>query len=350
MAIGKFSQKLTIRRGVVQASSMKQSFLLSLLCGLSVCSALASDFIVFPGKSGPGEGKRLVFLTGDEEYRSEEGMPQMAKILAERHGFTCTVLFAINPKTGVIDPNNGHSLPGAEAMDTADAIIMQLRFRSWPDDQMKHFVDAYLAGKPFIALRTSTHAFQYGKDSQSPYAKFSWDSKEWRGGFGKQVLGETWVSHLGANHKEATRGVIEPSAQDDPLFRGVSDIFGDTGVYTTSPPPDAKILLRGQVLDGVHPNDPPVAGSKNDPMQPVAWTRVYVNEAGKTNKVFCTTMGAATDLENEGLRRLVANAIYWSLGMEVPGKADVRCVGDYKPTAYGFNGFIKDLKPDSFAK
>jgi hypothetical protein len=326
---------------------MKQSFLLAIFYSLCLCAAPAADSVVYEGKAGPGAGKRLVFLTGDEEYRSEEGLPQLAKILAERHGFQCTVLFAIDPKDGTIDPNNSHSLPGAEALDSADAVIMQLRFRQWPDAQMKHFVDAYLAGKPFIGLRTSTHAFQYAHDSESPYAKFSWNSKEWPGGFGKQVLGETWVSHLGENHKQATRGIIEPSAQDDPLLRGVGDIFGDSGVYTANPAKDSKILLRGQVLDGVHPTDPPVSGEKNDPMQPVAWTRVYQNEAGKANKVFCTTMGAATDLENEGLRRLVVNAVYWAVGLEVPDKADVRVVGDYKPSAYNFNGFVKGVKPDA---
>ena len=121
---------------------------------------------------------------------------------------------------------------------------------------MKHFVDAYLAGKPIIGLRTSTHAFSYGADSKSPYAKFSWDSTTWPGGFGKQVLGETWVSHHGAHKKEAARGIIEPSAVGDPLLRGVSDLFGNADVYTANPPPDVKILVRGQVVAGMLPTDP----------------------------------------------------------------------------------------------
>jgi hypothetical protein len=63
-------------------------------------SVQATDYLVFEGKSGPGMGKHVVFLSGDEEYRSEESLPQMAKILAERHGFKCTVLFAIDPAKG----------------------------------------------------------------------------------------------------------------------------------------------------------------------------------------------------------------------------------------------------------
>src|SRR3954467_8790602 len=147
------------------------------------------QWVVYEGKEGPGKGKHVVFLSGDEEYRSEQGLPQLAKILAERHGFKCTVLFSVDPKTGEIDPGTKNNIPGIEALDKADACVMLLRFREWPDDQMKHFVDYLNAGKPIIALRTSTHAFSYAKNKNSPYAKFSYNSKEWPGGFGKQVLG-----------------------------------------------------------------------------------------------------------------------------------------------------------------
>jgi hypothetical protein len=80
-------------------------------------------------------------------------------------------------------------------------------------------------------------------------------------------------------------------------------------------------------------------------MQPVVWIRNYKNEAGKTNKTVTTTMGAATDLLDEELRRLLVNAAYWCVGLDVPAKADVRLVGEYKPTMYGFNGYKKGVKP-----
>jgi hypothetical protein len=323
---------------------MKRYSLALLVCFFQfLIPARGADFVVYEGKSGPGRGKHIVFLSGDEEYRSEEGLPQLAKILAVREGFKCTVLFAIDPKDGTINPDVRDNLPGAAALDSADAVVMLLRFREWPDEQMKHFVDAYLAGKPIIALRTSTHAFSYEKNAASPYAKYSYNGKEWAGGFGRQVLGETWVAHQGAHKKEATRGVIV--AADDPILRGVKDIFGTTDVYTANPQADAKILVRGQVLTGMNPTDEPVAGAKNEPMQPVVWTRLYKNEAGKTNKILCTTMGAATDLENEGLRRLLVNGVFWGIGLEVPEKADVRLVGEYKPSMYGFGGAIKGVKP-----
>lgn len=313
---------------------------------LGLFTAKGADTLVFEGAKGTGSGKQIVLLSGDEEYRSEEGLPQLARILAERHGFKCTVLFSINPTNDTIDPNFHNNEPGMEALDHADAVIMLLRFREWPDTQMKHFVDAYLAGKSIIALRTSTHAFSYAGDSTSPYAKFSWTGKIWPGGFGRHVLGETWVSHHGAHKHEATRGIIEAAAKDDPILRGVTDIFCTTDVYTANPPPDVKILVRGQVLAGMQPSDAPVPGSKNNPMQPVAWTRLYVNEAGKTNKIFCTTMGAATDLLNEGLRRLIVNSVFWGVGLQVPSQANVGLIGDYHPRMYGFDEFAKGVKVD----
>ena len=118
---------------------------------------------------------------------------------------------------------------------------MLLRFRAWPDEQMKHFVQAYERGVPIIALRTSTHAFKL--PASSAYASFS--------DFGKRVLGERWVNHWGNHKREATLGIIEPSAKDDPIFSGVSEVFGDSDVYEAYPPPDAKILLR--VAQGLLP-------------------------------------------------------------------------------------------------
>ena len=311
-------------------------------------SAFADDklWVTYEGKDGPGKGRHIVFLSGDEEYRGEEGLPQLAKILSQRHGFKCTVLFSIDPKTGEIDPNTKNNEPGMEALDSADLCVMLLRFRAWPDEQMKHFADYVAAGKPVIGLRTSTHAFS---GINGTYKAFN--------GFGKNVLGEGWVSHWGRHKSEATRGIIEASAAKDPLLTGVKDLFGNTDVYEAYPPADAKILVRGQVLKGMKPEDEPAdyqkkrsTGEKaeqgvNDPMMPVVWTREVKNEAGKVNRTLCTTLGSSTDLMNEGLRRLLVNAAYSFTGLPVPAAADVALVGAFEPLFYGFGGFKKGVKP-----
>ena len=320
------------------------------------CTARAGDGVVYEGKDGPGKGKHIVFLTGDEEYRSEEAGPMLAKILAVRHGFKCTVLFAINPQTGEIDPITKDNIPGMEALDSADLCVMNLRFRALPDAQMKHFVDYVNAGKPIIALRTSTHAFAYPKDSTSAYAKFTWNNKDWPGGFGQQVLGETWVNHHGHHGFESTRGVLAPEFKDHPLLRGAGDIWGPTDVYGIAHlPADAKVLVRGQVLTGMSPTDPPVEGKqkpadkveKNNPMMPLVWIRDHKNEAGKTNKILTTTMGAAVDIESDGLRRLIVNGCYWAVGLEdkIPAKTNVDYVGWFEANWFGFGKFVRGVKP-----
>jgi hypothetical protein len=370
----------------IQSATMKLLPLLSTLA-VAVLQASAADgplFVTYEGKEGPGKGKHVVLISGDEEYRSEEAMPMLGKLLAEKHGFKATVLFTINPpgwtpreieafkkankgatppapsdpdpRDGTIDPDESSHMPGGEAIDSADLIIMSLRFRSWPETDLKRFANYMAAGKPIIGLRTSTHAFS-GIPKDSAYASWNWGNA---GGFGRKILGETWVSHWGSHKSEATKGITEPGAEKDPLMRGVVDVFGTSDVYEAYPPADAKILIRGQVLKGMKPTDPPADYRKkrasdkqeqgvNDPMMPVAWSREVKNDAGKTIKTLCTTMGAATDLTSEGLRRLLVNATYAFTGLEVPEKADVTVGAEFQPTMYGFGGFKKGMKPSDFA-
>src|SRR5438477_1832083 len=190
--------------------------LLALAALALAAPAFAGDWITYEPKDGLSRGRHVVFLTGDEEYRSEEGLPMLAKILSQRHGFKCTVLFAVDPD-GTINPNNNTSVPGIAALDSADAIVMLLRFRAWPNEAMKLFADAVGRGVPIIGLRTSTHAFNFGAKNKTSFKDFN--------AFGKQVLGERWVNHWGKHKVEATRGVIEPDAKRDPILRGVTDIF-----------------------------------------------------------------------------------------------------------------------------
>lgn len=311
-------------------------------------SLAGDDFVKYPAATGPGKGKNVVLISGDEEYRSEDSLPMLGKILSQRQGFNCTVLFSVGAD-GTIDPNAGTSLTHPEALDSADAIVMLVRFRKWPDETMKRFDDAIKRGVPVIALRTSTHAFQL--PGSSAFKDYN--------GFGKKVLGEQWVSHWGKHKAEATKGVIETANAGESVLKGVSDVFANSDVYEAAPPADAKILIRGQVLSGMNPTDGPADYKKktaggaeqgvNSPMMPVAWTREVKNDAGKSNRILCTTMGAATDLTSEGLRRLVVNGVFWGLGLDVPAKADVTVVGNYEPLMYGFGGAKKGVKPEDHA-
>ena len=172
---------------------------LGVVCALTAVGPLfgADPWVTYEGKEGPGAGKHIVLVTGDEEYRSEEAMPMLAKILAARHGFKCTVLFAIDPNDGTINPTVLNNIPGLEKLRDADMMIVFTRFRELPDEQMKHIIDFTNSGKPILGLRTATHAFNYKDNRNSPYAKYSFNSADPPGGWGRQVLGETWVNHHG---------------------------------------------------------------------------------------------------------------------------------------------------------
>jgi type 1 glutamine amidotransferase len=318
--------------------------------GLLAGAARAADpWVVCEGQDGPGKGKHVVLVSGDEEYRSEEALVQLGRILAKHHGFKCTVLFGMDDNDGTINPINTHNIPGLEALKTADLMIIATRFRDLPDKQMKHVVEYLDAGKPVIGLRTATHAFNIPRGKT--YAKYSFNSKVkgWEGGFGQQVLGETWINHHGHHGVESTRGVIAKGQQRNPIVRGCEDIWGPTDVYTVRLPlpGDRTPLVLGQVLTGMNPTDKAVGNKKNDPMMPVAWTKTYQGKDGRPGRVFTTTMGAANDLASEGLRRLLVNATYWCVGLEdkIPERAKVEIVGDYKPSNFGFGKHVKGVKP-----
>src|SRR4051794_32220704 len=159
-------------------------------------------WVVYEGAQGPGKGKHIILISGDEEYRSEEALPQLGKILAKHHGFKCTVLFAIAKtdimkkdkkgnvelisKAGEINPNVTDNIPGLENLKTADLMIIATRFRNLPEEQMQHIVDYLDAGKPIIGLRTATHAFAGMKGKFAKYNNGG--NKEYDGGFGRQIL------------------------------------------------------------------------------------------------------------------------------------------------------------------
>jgi type 1 glutamine amidotransferase len=308
------------------------------LAGLATFAADSATYLHFDGKSGPGKGKHIVFIAGDEEYRSEESLPMLAKLLSQRHGFDCTVLFSLDPTGAYIDPNNQKSISNPQAIASADLIIIQTRFRQWSPDEYKYMADFLNAGKPIIGLRTATHAFT----GSGRTGDFKWDD------FGLKILGEKWVNHHGHHKVEGTRAIVEEANAKHPILNGVKDVFALSDVYTVANLDEkaATVLLRGAVTATLDPSSQAIEGPKNNPMMPVAWMREYTAPNGTTKgKAFCTTMGASVDFKNDDLRRLIVNATYFLSGLKVPAKADVTIVDPYEPTMYGFNSaadFYKD--------
>ena len=132
----------------------------------------SSEWLTYPGGDGPGKGRHIVLIAADQEYRSEQSMPMMAKVLSAHHGFDCTVLFGVNEK-GEVDstmpvyPEKGkesefkaHHIPGLEHLASTDLVIFFTRLLTLPMNERELIVKYIDSGKPIIALRTANHGFQ----------------------------------------------------------------------------------------------------------------------------------------------------------------------------------------------
>ncbi|MBD5778037.1 HEAT repeat domain-containing protein [Pelagicoccus sp. NFK12] len=317
--------------------------LLALASLLLSCATLAHsngrDRLVFEPAPDKDNGKRVVLISGDEEYRSEESCPMLAKILTQRHGFHCTVLFAIDPKTEYIDPNNVSNIPGLDSLYEADLMILGTRWRILPGEQLQPILDFLNAGKPLIAFRTATHAFK----NEDFYGGYDWRN------FGKNVVGENWLNHHGVHKVEGGRAVVVPQNAQHPVLNAVGDIFTWSDIYGIEhlDQQAATVLLRGAVTETLEPDSRNLEGPKNDPMMPLAWLKSYPTPDGNNEGVcFATTAGAAYDLQDEDLRRLFVNATYHLLDLPVPERANVDYVDPFDPSFFGFQekGYFQKRK------
>ena len=314
---------------------------------LSSAAVANSEPLNFKGEAGkPGNGKHIVLMAGDDEYRSEEACPMLAKILSKRHGFDTTVLFSIDPDGGFVNPNTQKNIPGTDAIASADLVITGIRFRDLPNDQLQPLADYLNSGKPIFGFRTSTHGF---KTKGNQLGGIDWNN------FGPEILGEGWAGHYGEHAVQGARGAINPSHSNHPVLNGVKDIFSESDVYGVNRVTDdnATVLVRGVVTEALIPESPDVAGKTP---QPAFWIRQYQTPGGGKGTAVCSTMGASCDLDNEGLRRLFINTVFHLTGLEVPAAADVSYVDAYEPSRFQFllngndkNHFKKlNLKPADF--
>jgi hypothetical protein len=308
---------------------MKTTALLILAVLLTPFLAQANP-LVYEGEQGLGKGKHIVFIADDHEYRSEESLPALARILAKHHGFKCTVLFGIDDD-GYIKPGYPN-VPGLEVLEDADLMVVFTRFQNWPDEQMQHFVNYIERGGPVVGLRTATHGFKIPADRK--FNKYSQGTKDesYDGGFGRQVLGEDWSGHYGKNNVSSTRLDIVPENKNHVTLTGIDKMHAVCGAYFTEPLQPSTILAMAQPLSGMSPGDP------DDPEKapvPGIWVRSYQSADGKTEgRVFTTTYGASNDLVDEGFRRVLVNGSIWAVGLEdqiKPG-LDVSLVGPYHPS------------------
>ena len=299
-----------------------------------------------PGNVPAVEPPHIVFVTGDEEYRSEESMPMLAKILKRDYGFRVTVCYALDEQ-GIIDPNNLENIEGLDALAEADMMVMFTRFRALPDDQLHQILSFAESGKPMAGFRTATHAFLYKDDSTRVFLNEEWPQK---------VFGQHWITHHGHfddgdNPLTDVQHVAE--LQDHVILRGVEPFNayswlyhvdgGDYELYGDSQP-----LLTGTALQSNHVNNDRL--DQFPLTNPVAWTKTYTGESGTAARVFFTTLGHPYDFNEASMRKLALNGILWALGQEdkIPETgANAELAGEYNPNNSGFGDKYKpNMRPE----
>ena len=253
-----------------------------------LCILLALSMSATIGHSQP----HLVFVVGEGEYRSEVTMPALAKVLKDHYGFRTTVLIDEELHGG------GNSINGLETLATADLLVLYLRFRELPDDQLALLQEYIDRGGPIVAFRTTTHAFDY--DGDDPRAE-KWNS------FGARQLGAPWIHHYG--HDASTDAT---TVGEHPILAGVGREFHVRSwtyhVRPDYPPKDAKILVQGR------PVFPEGERGGDETVNPIAWTHTHSGGG----RVFTTTMGHPEDFSVSDFRRLIVNGVYWCLEGEAP--------------------------------
>ena len=280
----------------------------------------------------------IVFVIGDEEYRSEESMPMIARILKRELGAKISLCYSVDDK-GIIDPNNQHHIEGLEALETADLMIMFTRFRQLPSDQLKYITDYAESGKPMVGFRTSTHAFWYLTAEGELDTTMNHLNKAWP----TEVFGQQWITHHGHfDDGSYPLTEVDLADTDHPITKGVSPFQAYSWLYYVDVGDwqfygDPHILLRGTSLKSNHEQH-----NRLDQFaltNPVAWTKEYGGA-----KVFFTTLGHPYDFKNDNMRKLVLNGIFWSLDLEstIPAEGvDPSIVGSYDPNNSGFGDRFK---------
>lgn len=311
---------------------MKNSLIIAFLflCGITT----------FAQKKAP----HIVFVIGDEEYRSEESMPMLGETLHRELGAKITLCYSVNDE-GIVDPNRVDNIEGLEALKTADLMVVFARFRALPPDQAKMITDYAESGRPIVGFRTATHTFMYKDNPEMQHLNSAWPTK---------VFGQQWITHHGHfedGNAPLTQLTVLPNAKTKILngfkpFEAYSWLYHvDGGDWKLNG--DAKPFLEGKSLRSNHEMNNRL--DKFPLTNPVAWTKTYTGTSGKTARVFFTTLGHPYDFKEESMRKLALNGMYWALGMEkeIPRNGvNAATVSEYNPNNSGFGQkFKKNMKP-----
>ncbi|WP_116128171.1 ThuA domain-containing protein [Lewinella sp. IMCC34183] len=325
-------------------NTLRSLFALLLATALCTCGPATPDRVAATESTPP---PKIVFVTGDEEYRSEESMPMLAAILERELGAETVVGYSLD-SAGYIAPNNVYHISELDELADADLMVVFTRFRQLPADQARKITDYAESGRPIVGFRTSTHAFRYTEpqDSSLMVLNNAWPTK---------VFGQQWITHHGHfadGHGRLTDVTLVDARADSPILNGVKPFEAYSWLYHVDGGDwklsgDSEPLLMGHSLRSNHEAEGRLDEFPLD--NPVAWTKTYTGDSGRAARVFFTTLGHPFDFREESMRKLALNGIYWALRREseIPGggvKAEF--VTPYEPNNSGFGEEYKaGVKP-----
>ena len=221
-------------------------------------------------------------LVAEREYQTDETLPAFAK--QHLDDYRLTFVFA--------DPKDANHLIGIDAIKSADVLVVSVRRRTLPKDQLDLVRDYVSSGKPVVGIRTASHAFCL-RNKQPPEGRAAWPE------FDQQVFGGNYSNHYGNAFKAIVTRADAGAKKHTTLLRGLESckpFLAGGSLYQVSPlASGTSVLLTGRV--------------EGQPQEPVAWTF----QRADGGKSFYTSLGHIDDFRGDVLPRLLVNAIAWSL-------------------------------------
>ena len=303
----------------------------------------------------------IVLIAADDEYRSEESLPMLGRILEQRYGFRVSLRFAVDPVTGLVSPPQQDNVPGLDALDDADLMIVYARFRRLPQQQLAPLLRYVESGKPIVGFRTSTHLFRYPQSAAD--AKPDGLAEQFNAQWPRKVFGQQWLVHHGHfsdGDIPLTDVSILSGQETHPILRGVKPFQAMSWLYHIEGDGDQLagndntrllwgVALKSRVGEYLVPGYKERYAGRHFPWtSPVAWTHLYETGSGKKARVFFTTLGHPYDFKEASMRKLALNGIFWALGKESDIPQDglnVDFVGAYEPLNSGVGTFRAGMEP-----
>ncbi|MEO1997265.1 MAG: ThuA domain-containing protein, partial [Planctomycetaceae bacterium] len=251
-----------------------------------VCPTITSDQILGGNafRFQHDRRKHIVIVMAEREYETQRTLPEFAVQSLGKH-FRISYVFA--------NDKQRNDLPGIAALRDADVMLVSVRRRVLPPDQMA-LVRAHVAqGKPVVGIRTASHAFSL-RNQPIPAGLRDWPD------FDQAVFGGNYTGHHGSGPDVVLKA--DPAAATHPVLAGVdcAEFVGKGSLYRVSP-----LAASTQVL---------VAGTIPDkPGEPIAW----LNKRQDGGQSFYTSLGHPDDFKQKAFRSLLRNALYWSSGVPV---------------------------------